>query len=255
MGINEAFEKWAKGYSGCNGRDIGAPNRKSVWLCGVESGGVNDANQLATLFQQDVSKPPLGWDDNDAKQHGVNSAWEVNLSKSHIFFRKAMMLFAVILRQRGNNDPISNIEYRSFAEDSKPFVKGSYGYFSLNLLPINFSNLKNENWTLDHSKKIGFATKSEYMNWIIDNRFPAIKNWVETYQPKLVICIGKTKKDLFLKAFSEQNEYETHELIGHQVYSWKNDKTSTLIIVIPYLHRVSDSYIKEVGELIKSMLN
>ena len=37
--INENFKKWALGFSGCDGGDIGSAQSPSIWLCGLEWGG------------------------------------------------------------------------------------------------------------------------------------------------------------------------------------------------------------------------
>ncbi|WP_260951748.1 hypothetical protein [Campylobacter sp. RM16187] len=34
----EYFKKWALGFSGCDGGDIGSPENPSAWLCGIEWG-------------------------------------------------------------------------------------------------------------------------------------------------------------------------------------------------------------------------
>ena len=57
--INEDFKKWALGFSGCDGGDIGSPQHQSIWLCGLEWGGGFKPEQLADEFKNNVGKPPI----------------------------------------------------------------------------------------------------------------------------------------------------------------------------------------------------
>lgn len=34
--VNEDFARWASGFSGCDGGDIGSSQGKSIWFCGIE---------------------------------------------------------------------------------------------------------------------------------------------------------------------------------------------------------------------------
>ena len=48
MGIDARFAKWATGFSGCDGGDIGSPKSRSIWFCGIEWGWghPNDVKKL-----------------------------------------------------------------------------------------------------------------------------------------------------------------------------------------------------------------
>lgn len=39
MTITTDFGKWARGFSGCDGGDIGSHEKQSIWYCGIEWGG------------------------------------------------------------------------------------------------------------------------------------------------------------------------------------------------------------------------
>ena len=120
---SKLFEKWATTYSGCDGGDIGSLNNRSIWFCGIEWGGGDEANveALNTMFSKDMSIPPSGYDD-----------WKNNLS--WIFNWQAVKLLAAI-------DGRQISDYKLFAEEVKPFTVGSGGYFKMNIYPLAFRNI------------------------------------------------------------------------------------------------------------------
>lgn len=61
MTANPNFETWATSYSGCDGGDIGSPERRAIWLCGIEWGGARTAEQLQDEMQCDEPCPPRGY--------------------------------------------------------------------------------------------------------------------------------------------------------------------------------------------------
>lgn len=109
MTANPNFETWATSYSGCDGGDIGSPERRAIWLCGIEWGGARTAEQLQDEMQCDEPCPPRGY--GDASE---------NLT--YIFNRQVMKILAAI-----HGRPVS--EYRDFCQQAKPFTQGSSGYF------------------------------------------------------------------------------------------------------------------------------
>ena len=60
MAMNPAFEAWAQSYSGCDGGDIGSPERRAIWLCGIEWGGARTAGQLQAEMQRGEPHPRGG---------------------------------------------------------------------------------------------------------------------------------------------------------------------------------------------------
>ena len=59
--VNPNFEKWAKGFSGCWGGDAGSPERRGIWICGIEEGGeYNSKEEFIKELNRDVSFPPVG---------------------------------------------------------------------------------------------------------------------------------------------------------------------------------------------------
>ena len=116
--INEDFKKWALGFSGCDGGDIGSPQHQSIWLCGLEWGGGFKPEQLADEFKNNVGKPPTGYE-----SHKLNLDYQFNT--------KAVKLLCAL------NDEIDHIK---FNETVKPFTYGAKGFFKLNLYPLAFKN-------------------------------------------------------------------------------------------------------------------
>ena len=55
------FKKLALGFSGCDGGDIGSPQKRAVWLCGIEWGCGHDAQFLLEDMGLDYSSPPPGY--------------------------------------------------------------------------------------------------------------------------------------------------------------------------------------------------
>lgn len=208
------FEKWALGFAGCDGGDIGSPHSPSVWICGIEWGGSWDSARLLKHMGEDVQTPPKGY-----------QSWEENIS--YIFNWQVMKLLAAM---RGNL--VS--QYKQFAEVEKPFVSDAVGYFKMNLYPIPFRNTSLNNWQHDELKKnTGFSSKNEYIAWNKEKRFPQISTWVKTYLPKLVICLGITYREEFASAFSV-NKWKK-ETIDEKELHWATNEHGTLVVVVPFM--------------------
>ena len=209
------FKKWALDFSGCDGGDIGSPQRRSVWLCGIEWGGGHDAESLANSMSLDHSIPPSGYE-----------SWEENLA--YRFNWQAMKLLAAI-----ENNEVS--AYKKYAQDIKPFVEGSSGFFKINLYPIAFKNTNFENWKSEFSSMTNLNGKSEYLAWCERYRFPVLRKWASEYKPKLIICLGKSYASEFSKAFYEPERELTKEHIEERELFWGQNSDGTLVVVIPFM--------------------
>lgn len=212
---NKSFEKWALGFSGCDGGNIGSADNNSIWFCGIEWGGKFE-NELKDIFNTDVSQPTLGYD-----------VWEENLS--YIFNWQAMKILSVIAGKKLT-------EYKSFAKEYKPFVNNSHtNYFKMNLYPIAFKNTSNAHWSEEFAKEIGLLTKYDYINWIRYNRFPVMKTWVSKYKPKLIICVGITYFEDFKQAFMLDDVKVNEETIDAKKFLWFKNSNNTIVINIPFM--------------------
>lgn len=214
---NSQFEKWALGFSGCDGGDIGKPDKPSVWFCGIEWGGGHPANaeELLSIWSEDVSRPPRGYD-----------RWEANLE--YIFNWQAAKLLSAI-------DGGSVSDYKHFAEKVQPFVSDGRGYFKMNLFPLAFKNTSHTLWHDAFAGATGFATKQDYLAWIRANRFQILKSWGETYAPKLVICVGITYRDNFKSAFVDGGVELCREVIDDRELYWARNKNGSVVVVIPFM--------------------
>lgn len=228
MTNNEKFSKWALGYSGCDGGDIGTPEKPSLWFCGIEWGGgyPNNVEELIKIFSQNVEKPPKGhedWIDEQGKHH---QAWEVNLD--YIYNRQCMKLLSAF--EGGNVE-----DYKKFAKEKKPFTEESYGYFKINLYPLAFKNTSSFHWKDGFSDATGIETKNDYIQFIRNNRFPVMYSWVKQHRPKVIICTGKTYENDFISAFSDEKIQLTTEIIGERNMQWGVNTFGTIIFIIPFM--------------------
>lgn len=238
--INYDFKKWALGFSGCDGGDLGDSKRQSIWFCGIEWGGgfPDSVKKLQEIFKEDVSKMSLGYDDESE-----NLAYRFNW--------RAMKLLSAI---KGGKTS----ECKKFAKEIKPFVKNEKGYCRLNLYPLSFKTTSHSLWSESFTKTTGLANKSEYKKWIEENRFLVMQNWVKTYNPKLIICTGISYKNDFLKAFTYEGVNVNKKLVDDKIFYWAKNPNGTLVVVIYFMigryGLTKDSTVQKTGEEIAKIL-
>ncbi|MBY6063319.1 hypothetical protein CWI80_02090 [Pseudidiomarina sediminum] len=209
------FKKWALGFGGADGGDLGFSHRPSRWVCGIEWGGGHTVADLREALRSDVTHPPKGY---------CNT--EYNL-KFH-YNRQKMKLFSAI------NGGIVH-DFRSFATNEKPFTSGATGYFKTNLYPISFRNTSASLWKNEFGVLTGFDTKRDYAQWCEENRFNMLRQLSQKHRPELIVCAGKTYVDKFKKAFCEPEDNFTAEEIEQRTLYWLRNKDGTLVIVIPFM--------------------
>lgn len=212
------FSRWATGFSGCDGGDIGSQSSKSIWFCGIEWGGGHPADEYElshNIFSENVDQPNDGYEE-----------WTENIA--YIFNWQAMKLLNAI---HGG----SVLEYKEFAKSNQPFVKGSKGFFKMNLYPLAFKNTSHELWKSGFANATGLASKSDYISWIKVNRFPILKSLVESHVPKLVVCVGKSYLTEFASVFSDNASEFKCEVIDGRELNWAVNKQGSLVIVIPFM--------------------
>lgn len=213
--INHDFEKWALGFSGMDGGDIGAPSSQAIWVSGIEWGGGHSASSLLEEFNKNVSSPPDGYND-----------WAHNL-KFKYNQQKMKLLSAV---QGG-----IVADYKVFAETKRPFCVGSQGYFKTNLYPVGFRNVNHHHWLDSIAQVTGIETKQGYMDWCRIHRFPKLRSYAAKAKPQLIICAGVTFADDFKRAYAEVNSEFKLELIDGQALRWLRNDDDTLVVVIPFM--------------------
>lgn len=245
--VNAIFEKWATGFSGCDGGDIGTPQRTSIWFCGIEWGGGHPADEqaLLQLFAQDVRVPAEGYTNTYGQPD-----WKENLA--YIFNWQAMKLLSAI-----NGGIIS--EYKLFAEKVRPFAKGKKGYYKMNLYPLAFRSTSHQLWQEAFAKATGFEKKQDYIEWIGLRRLPIFKSWVQTYAPKLIVCAGITYSSEFRRAFVDEGLEFNHEIIDERELHFVVNKNGTIVVVIPFMVNryglTRNTSIQKFGDRIRELMH
>lgn len=210
----ELFAAWAKGFSGCDGGDIGSPTARSTWVCGIEWGGGAKPEEWEASLSEDVGAPPLGHDD---AEHNLR----------YIFNWQTVKLLTAIAGGKVG-------DYRTTAATVQPFVRGSVGFFKMNLYPLAFKNTSHAMWMKGFDQLTGFGAKQDYIDWCRNNRFPILRDWTRAHQPKLIICFGKTYLDDFKAAFGEGGHPDRLEIVADRELRWFWTRFGTLIAVCPF---------------------
>lgn len=212
---NPNFEQWARSYAGCDGGDIGSPERRAIWLCGIEWGGIRSAECIEAEMRCDESQPRTGYPDA-AHNH------------AHIFSRQALKILSAIAGQKVS-------QYRDFCAQAQPFTQGSSGYFKLNLYPMAFKDTNPARWHGEFAQVTGFETKSGYLAWCRAHRLPAMRQWAHAARPKLILCQGKDYRADFKRAFHDDNVTFNHEPIDGRDLWWSLNADGTLVVIIPFM--------------------
>ena len=209
MDIKQEYD-WLRDFHGCDGGDIGSPEKSSVWVCGIEWGGGHTVENL----RQIAAEPYTGDTDfgYEAWQECVDCPYNISVCK---------LLTAL------NGGQVE--DYRRFAEEVQPFVhKAGSGYFKMNLYPIAFKNTDAGLWQQEFSEITGFADKQEYVNFCNRYRFAEMNAWVEKYRPRLIIGFE------FNAAFSDGFRSFKQEEIAGKKLKWKRNENGTLLAVLPF---------------------
>lgn len=243
------FEKWATGFSGCDGGDIGSPKNRSIWFCGIEWGGGQSSDEQEIRngsFSQDVVLP-----DNGYTSDGDIPAWRNCIG--YPFNWQAMKLLTAI-----NGGKVS--AYKQFAEEIKPFTNGATGYFKMNLYPLSFKDTDHNRWENGFAQATGLDKKVEYIEWIRMHRFPVMKSWVDTNSPRLIVCTGisATYPSDFKSAFVDNGLEYTCEIIAGQELKWVVNQNGTIVVVIPFMSNpnglIKDTSVQLYGDRIRDLL-
>lgn len=244
--MSSLFHKFALGFYGCDGGDLGSPSNKSIWACGIEWGGREDPATMEDFFRDEYKAEEY------SKSCPVYERWQHNLEYNYNW-----QLMKILSAIAGGNVG----EYKKFAEEIKPFTKGSAGYFKMNLYPLAFKDTSHEHWTEKLYKVTGFETKPQYIEWVQKNRFPVIRSWTEKYSPKLVLCTGITYKHEFYQAFGVNDPSRMkEEIIDERSLAYGVNKQGTLVAVIPFMvgspyGLLKNTSIQKFGQRIRELLS
>jgi hypothetical protein len=213
--VSNEFQEWAVSFSGCDGGDIGSKEHPSIWVCGIEWGGGNTPDDIRDAMKYPENVPPRGYRDLEEQLGYRFNQW-------------AFKLLAAINGQRVE-------DYGAFAEQAKPFVEGSRGYFKMNLFPIAFKKTDHNLFSGEFSSVTGFASKNDYIQFCKEYRFPQIRSWAQTYVPDLVICTGKGCKDYFSSAFGVTSTFNLEKMQDRPDHiNWAVNSWGSLIVVLPF---------------------
>ncbi|MDO8776170.1 MAG: hypothetical protein Q7K57_47185 [Burkholderiaceae bacterium] len=234
--IDPIFETEAvKKFVGCDSDEVnaGTPTSPSVWMFGIEHG------TYGARSESSVDVP-------------TDQGYSIEEQLRYPYNQKAFKLLAAI-------EGLNVEEYRRFAEEKQPFVKTIPGYFKGNLYPFACRNLGV--WPDDAARETGTTDKREYQRWCRDYRLPAIKRWVEEYQPKLFIGVGVTCRDEFaLAVFGEFVSFREDLLSvnGHKKRIFSHVKDMKRLVVVPHFSGAnglnSDESIQGAGEIISGVM-
>lgn len=214
MKIENEFQKWASGFSGCDGGDIGSPYSRSIWVCGIEWGGGHDLASLKENILDQVGTPPFGYDD---PSHNL----------AYIFNWQTMKMLTAM--QGGLVE-----DYVDMVKHHRPFVKDSKGFFKMNLFPIAFKDTDHQRWLADFTDLTGFQNKEKYLAWCRHVRFTAMRSWVSKFKPKVIVCFGKTFAADFEAAFVNGKAKITKETILNRELSWTRTEDDVLVVICPF---------------------
>lgn len=234
-------KNWLLDFSGCDGGRIGSPNNQSIWVCGIEWGGGQTAEELKNYINQT-------WDGSPNFGYSAEGVLD--------FYQYNMVVYKLLAVMQNYN--IAN--YKKFVENEMPFLEnGHSSYFKMNLYPIAFKNTDPIFWTNEIADVSGFETKNDYLKWCKENRFPIMQQWVKKYAPKLIICFGKTYVNEFNLAFADNENDFNIENIGDLVLQWKKNNNGTIIGVLPFPNAQnkglkSDSDIEAMGKRLKQFI-
>ena len=220
--INSDFAEWAKLPSGMDGG-----NTRKLWLCGIEYGGYD--NILKIDFKDKTAGGWLKWD-NDVPSVSQNN---YNLP---IKYGYNIALAKIAARYSGI----------SIIENWGDFAGKDGAAFKMNLFPLSFPNTNDSLWNKEYFLKTGFRTKSEYMVWCMNHRYPKLRELAEKYKPKCLLCFGKGMMDQFKIAFCDNEEqmYEQPRIDkikdqkkSLEIYYHVINDGKTLLVIYPFVNK------------------
>lgn len=214
MAVDPEFAEWARGFSGCDGGNI----EGSIWLCGIEW-GLGKPHILKKELQEDVTRPPQGYTKADDVLRSPDG-------RPYPFNRMFLKLVAAM---RGR--PLE--AYKDIAnEEPFPFHCKS-DYFKLNLFPVAFQKVDAALWDHQYRTATGLPSRSEYLRWCRENRFPIIRSWVKQGQPKLIVCVGLSYMEDFHCAFGISGKKHEETIQGKRLVWFADDTTTVAVVPFP----------------------
>tara|TARA_R110000868_G_scaffold2110_1_gene16302 strand:- start:11495 stop:12217 length:723 start_codon:yes stop_codon:yes gene_type:complete len=226
--MNNEFRNEALGLNsngrlmGCEGDDLGTPDRPSTWLFGIEHG------------------------DSDREYAITNDGGEYSIEKQ-LQFEYNRNAFRLLARINGSDADT----YEAFAHEKQPFVRGRKGFYKGNLYPVACRNVSV--WSDEAVAFTGFNSKTDMRDWCRVERFAHLQSLFQKHQPQLFMGVGITQvhdyclmagvdiKSLNQKHFTGQNGLNRRYYYG-QV-------GATVFAVIPHLSRSGPYCLTDVPDI------
>ena len=239
--INEDIaQSMLEEFDGCDSNNPGSPKSPAVWLFGIEPGFSSKDEQLEEAKRAGIVEP-------------VDDTYSIKTQLGYRFNQKAFKLLAAV-----KSYPVG--QYREFAQTEQPFVKGCEGYFKGNLYPYACHNVNK--WPEDAIKETGISDKNEYRQWCREHRFPAIKRWIDKYQPKIFIGVGITCRNEFsLAVFGKEVKFQEEAITvnNHVKPIFHHIEGSRKLVVVPHFSGPyglnSNKSLQDAGSLIARLIN
>jgi hypothetical protein len=168
MQITEEFKKYIKPFRGTVGNPKGP-----FWFCAIEPGKGGIPIDFSPL-----QNPVAG--------------------RTGYYNKKA----GKIVRATANKD-LKNID----TQVGEQLFSESGCAFKMNLYPFPFEDIDLKRWSKEHFEKTGISCKVVYQAYCIQHRFPYLKNLVEIYKPKVLLCTSKGDAWAFKLAFLGEERY------------------------------------------------
>ncbi|MBN9021823.1 MAG: hypothetical protein J0H08_06980 [Rhizobiales bacterium] len=214
----EGFRHWVQDRENfpdtCDGGDPGSPNTPSIWVFGLEPG-----------WPSAVADIP--WRHDGARSAALEQ-YKIELQLTWRFNCQVFKLLAALNRR----PPAA---FREFAQNVRPFERGSMGYFKGNLFPIPCNRLAT--WDKSRQATTGFVKKDEYQNWMRETRLPILRHWIEKCKPKIFICSGIGHVADFMGLTDAYPPWSPHifQVNGHTKKIYFSDSGTVPTIVVPHL--------------------
>ncbi|WP_141492979.1 hypothetical protein [Neokomagataea tanensis] len=209
--------------------NIGSPEKPSIWLCGIEFGESKNTNPTLAAEEGYSVEKQWGW--------GYN--------------QKAHKLLCCI-----EGYPIS--EAFEFAKEKNIFSSPDCNYLLTNLFPENCLTV--DTWSIEAQQRTGFKDKIDYINYVRNVCFKAMRAQIKAHKPKLFIGVGVAHERDFVNIVSEpQIKCELAEFtVGKHKKRIRLYPSETPLAVIPHLSSAgglnSNESIERAGKIIRERL-
>lgn len=246
--IDKKVENFLLSSVGFDGGDLGSPEKQSIWLCGIEWGlGYNNIEDLKNTLCNYIPLKNI-IENNKNFFAGIEDLYD---NIKYPYNRNAIKILSHMIDYA--HKPYYNGDYKKFNNDFKPFGKNETGFFKMNLLPISFPNTRDTDKRNKTAQALGFKDYDDYIKEC-ESRFKLLKDLKDKYQPKIIICTGKTFEK-FKTAFGIKNDDikhcdgEKNSDFDYAISKYENGKkclfVQTRFIVFPHL--CSNIGLKECG--------